>query len=237
MIKNGFMNIPAVINGNNEVGDGQHRIRVAKELSLPVKFVVEESFDIEKTATANNTQDGWKTRDYIHKNAVMRNINYQRFQTLREKFPWANPNTIYVAMGSNLTGGGTDKVIKAGNLSCTEGQYEEACKMLSWLESFNSELKNIRGSKHYFYCSMMFVRRTKLINAETLTQRVKTNFDFSYRLDSIEDTVNRIENACNFKVAIHNRVYFTDEYKKAVMLAKSKSEKNIYNYNKKDDQK
>ena len=43
--------------------DGQHRFSIARELGMPVKYVVvDQEFDISEI---NNTQDTWKLKDYL----------------------------------------------------------------------------------------------------------------------------------------------------------------------------
>lgn len=49
--------------GKLTILDGQHRFSIARELGMPVKYVIiDQDFDISEI---NNTQDTWKLKDYL----------------------------------------------------------------------------------------------------------------------------------------------------------------------------
>ena len=56
MKKHGFLNVPVVINLNNEIGDGQHREAAGESLGLPIKFCIEPNISIDETFDINNCQ-------------------------------------------------------------------------------------------------------------------------------------------------------------------------------------
>lgn len=216
MKKYGFMNCPIMINEKGEVAEGQHRVRVAKELGLPVKFTVQPGMGLDETITLNTGQKNWSVNDYLN-SMVDVNENYARFKQLQNLFAVSN-KVIYTAMGANVTGGGIEQVIKNGSLICTEEQYEEAIRTLKWVSIFNDVIKKAKtkGSKHDFYIALIFASRSNLVNVQTLTRRVIDNyFLVGSRFGNVEEMVGKIENAYNYKVAANNRIYLVDSYRKA----------------------
>ena len=217
MKKNGFLNCPIVINDEGEIGEGQHRDYVAEELGLPIKFVVEPKLNIEQARDLNTGQKNWGIFDYVHSDAVS-SKDYARFEQLANMFNY-NASTIYAAMGANVTGGGVEKLIKSGRLTCSNEQYEEAVKMLSWLQTFNYLLKEkkVTGTKSNFFVALLFVRRCEGINVQTLTQRVKEHYTkkIGDNFGSVKDCVVKISEMYNHGVQTGNRVYLGDAYQKA----------------------
>lgn len=217
MKKNGFINCPVLINEKGEVSDGQHRLMAASDIGLPIKFCVQEGMGIEETIDLNTGQRNWSTINYLHSKSL-NSKDYARFEQLATIFPFAQPSVIYAAMGGNLTGGSVEKMIKRNTLTCTESQYEEATKMLTWLSSFNDLIKvnKIKGSKGSFYIALLFARRSGLVNSQVLTKRVRDNFHiYGTYFSTVEDSVRKTEDAYNFKVPTNNRVYLVDAYRKA----------------------
>lgn len=80
--------------GKNEIVDGQHRFAIAKELGLPVYYVVDNSdVDISKI---NKAQRKWRPEDHCHKWASEGKEAYIELQEFHEQ--WQMPFTICAAM-------------------------------------------------------------------------------------------------------------------------------------------
>ena len=215
MKDNGFLNIPIVINNNCEIIDGQHRAFVAQELKLPIKFVVEPNADIETTKTVNSGQKNWSVLNFLHCD-VKKNADFARFEQLHNMFGYP-PDIIYASMGANITGGGAGGLIKNGSLKCSEEQYDEAVRMLTFIKPFDDFIKKskIKGLKSNFYVAVMFAARCERVNQSVLAQRIKDNFHvFGSYIGSTEDAVRKVESAYNYKVPSDNRVYLVDKYRK-----------------------
>lgn len=214
MKKHGFLTIPVVINKDNEIGDGQHRFAAGSDLGLPIKFCVEPNIDLEETYDINNCQKNWSQSDKVHSQAALGNDDYKRFEELRNTFG-KSFQVIFTAMGCGLTGGGFSSAIKHKTLTCSESQYEEAVKMLSWIGTFDDLAKKATGSKNSFYIAIMFARRQKGIDVGTLSKRIRDNFHiYDNHFGNVEQTVKKTEDVYNHKVPANNRVYFVDEYRK-----------------------
>ena len=66
------------------VKDGQHRLEIAKELGLPVPYVIEDQdFDV---AEVNCTSKPWTIRDYVEKHATNGNAEYIKAMQFAEEY-------------------------------------------------------------------------------------------------------------------------------------------------------
>lgn len=77
--------------------DGQHRLAIASEYGIPVKYVIENQ-DID-VAKLNDTSHAWTLPDYARKHAKTGNEDYQELLDYSEKYG------ISVAMSSGLLSG------------------------------------------------------------------------------------------------------------------------------------
>ena len=57
--------MPVVVTSNMEVIDGQHRLEACKKLGLEVLYVVNKTGNSKQIAVMNNTQKGWKNKDFL----------------------------------------------------------------------------------------------------------------------------------------------------------------------------
>lgn len=78
--------IPGIINENNEIIDGQHRLYVAKLLSIPFKFIICSGLRIAEVLEVNNSQKCWQTEDYLQSYIAQGNTNYQVLERFRKNY-------------------------------------------------------------------------------------------------------------------------------------------------------
>ena len=57
--------MPVVVTPSKEVIDGQHRLKACEKLGIPVSYVVNTAGSAKQIAVMNNTQKGWKNRDFL----------------------------------------------------------------------------------------------------------------------------------------------------------------------------
>jgi len=57
--------MPVVVTPSKEVIDGQHRLKACEKLGIPVSYVVNTAGSAKQIAVMNNTQKGWKNKDFL----------------------------------------------------------------------------------------------------------------------------------------------------------------------------
>lgn len=80
MSRSGWLkSCPAVVvrrDGKNFLKDGQHRLAIAKELGIPVSYVIDEAAKDLDVAEFNNSSRSWGINDYIARFAELGNKDY-----------------------------------------------------------------------------------------------------------------------------------------------------------------
>lgn len=107
-----------------EVRDGQHRFFIARELGLPVWFVV--SNDKADVAEINCAQKPWNSNDYAHRFAKRGNKHYSHLL----RFVEDTGIPLSVASGllyGHTTNGNCGKVFKSGGFEVRDVQYAATC--------------------------------------------------------------------------------------------------------------
>jgi hypothetical protein len=143
-------------NGSDQlvILDGQHRFAIARELGMPVKYViVDQEFDISEI---NNTQDTWKLKDYLSR--WQKDGKDEYFEI--EEFMKIHPN-VTLSMSISLLGGqnsaNTDlkNMYKEGKFKITAGARGKAYLIANAFESIieaNKDAKHNNMLKALYKC-------------------------------------------------------------------------------------
>lgn len=133
-LKNMLHLFPIVVDGEMQIIDGQHRLAAAKELNLPIYFVVDDEVNKADIAMVNNNRKSWTARDYIsfHANEGLR--PYKSLSKLLASYSKLTVMGAVKLMRPDLTsyfdthknmGGGNDTVkLRSGNI--TDAHFEHA---------------------------------------------------------------------------------------------------------------
>jgi len=143
-------------NGSDQLTilDGQHRFSIARELGMPVKYViVDQEFDISEI---NNTQDTWRLKDYLSRWQKAGKDAYFEI----EEFMSAHPNLTLSASISLLGGqyqGNTQlkNKYKEGNFSISSKSRGKAYQIANCFESIievNDDAKHNNLLKALYKC-------------------------------------------------------------------------------------
>lgn len=105
---------PIKVNKKMEVVDGQHRLALAKELGLPIKYMFDDG-DI-NVAELNSTSRAWNLSDYIHQYATLGYTQFTQLVALMETYPALRlTSTIAQAQGRTNSSSRKNDSIKDGS--------------------------------------------------------------------------------------------------------------------------
>src|SRR5689334_1668429 len=87
--KNQLPTNPIKVTKNFEVIDGQHRLEAAKELELPIYYMIVDDFEPEDLVEMHTIQSGWKIEDYLQNQVALGNENYIKFQQIMFQYDFS----------------------------------------------------------------------------------------------------------------------------------------------------
>ena len=99
--------MPIIVNEKLEVHEGQHRLKACEELGVPVGYVINVKATSKDIAIMNNTQMGWKNKDflkhyshYTHKNCG----EYNKIKRFDQDYPLPFHTMIMLLSGMSYQG-------------------------------------------------------------------------------------------------------------------------------------
>lgn len=188
--KNGQFS-PIIVNEKLEVIDGQHRLKALMLLNYPVAYIINETATSKDIAVINNSQKGWKNRDYLKHFSHNSHYNHSEYRKIEKFFeehglPFRVGLTLLydssaVAIGPGAKDRGPYPDFRKGTFKIKDlGQAEEIAKQLLKLKSFVPHLVTIIK-----FC-IAFLKVSKL-----------DNFDINLAYKQIEKNSNRFDKCYN----------------------------------------
>lgn len=83
--KHGML-VPAIVNDNYEIIDGQHRITLAEEIKIPVLFIILPGAGEQEMLSINNTARQWSPVDFVNLYKKQGVEVYKTFSALMSKY-------------------------------------------------------------------------------------------------------------------------------------------------------
>src|SRR5690348_13876868 len=69
---------PIIVDQDSNVIDGQHRLTAARELKLPIFYMIDNEINDSDIASLNSNKSNWQPLDYINYYARKGNNNYKQ---------------------------------------------------------------------------------------------------------------------------------------------------------------
>ena len=96
--------MPVVVTPSKEVIDGQHRLKACEKLGIPVSYVVNTAGSAKQIAVMNNTQKGWKNKDFLKHFSHSGHSNSSEYKKIEKFFEeYKLPFRVGIALLSNYT--------------------------------------------------------------------------------------------------------------------------------------
>lgn len=213
---------PVLVNENFEIVDGQHRFEAFKFLNLPVIYVVQAGIGETEISAMNTVSKNWDANNWINYYAnasSQQKQDYKFLQALKKMFPGYSPTVYDMTINGNVSGGGNQRV-KDGTYEVTLEQYNDATKILSWLDKFKTFVAGVSGKKEYLHKALVFCYRHPDVDNEYMLQKFEKYSNKLGAISSVDIAVSEIQNKIyNFDLRGNhepvNIVNAYDFYKKA----------------------
>ena len=207
--------IPVIVNEDMEVIDGQGRVMAAKELGVPVPYIIVKGTGIEECIESNRTQTGWALMNYINSYADRGNVSYQRLRTLIRNSRIKPTYIIPLAFRENATKSGKmDKTIKEGKLMLSKADAERAKWEADYLEKFVDIAKQIGGRKEHFMAALAYAyRQLTTQERNRLEEVIKKNVAFIPPLSAIDANLKVFDELYNKGLRKDNRINLEISYR------------------------
>jgi hypothetical protein len=79
--KTKYLLSPIIVNSRFQIIDGQHRFNAAKELGLPINYIICPDYQLKEVQLLNTNSKNWKREDYLN---AFCDLGYEHYVALRK---------------------------------------------------------------------------------------------------------------------------------------------------------
>lgn len=130
---------PLIVNKNMEIIDGQHRLKAADALGLPIYYIQDDTITKADIASMNNNRKGWSSHDYINFWARSGNHHYVKLAELLKAYPRITIKTAINLMDKENKGyfaTHTTVPMRTGQIKCDGHEMAmQICGLLKRMEN------------------------------------------------------------------------------------------------------
>lgn len=192
--KVGYIPIPIVVNERYEVIDGQGRLSACQQLGIPVSYMVIPGIGVEEMRELNRWLVKWVVGDDIRSYAASGMLPYIYLTQLIKEYRRFNLDIIYFAIHLR---GASSSDISAGNLECTEQQYNTARERLDFLSTVYDTVKRMPGSQNKMSRAVLFAYT--VIDSDKLFKAIEKYWSYAKSFSSFEDALNELTYVINYR--------------------------------------
>ena len=100
--KEKYLLTPIVVNQDYEIIDGQHRFQAAKEMNLPVNFIICNDYSLKEVQLLNTNMKNWKKEDYLNAYCDLGYPSYLKFREFMYDYPDFGLSAVEVILTQNI---------------------------------------------------------------------------------------------------------------------------------------
>jgi hypothetical protein len=184
------------INGGGEVIDGQHRIKAAMSVGVPIRYKQIKGAGSDEMFLMNSLQRNWSPFDHLHKFVVKGNPHYITFDEFVKQFPMFKYTEISMLLSNSLS------TIRRDTFESGEYVVKNEKKARLWTEY----LLELKPYFEKYYNKSIFVRafikiisnKKEFVFSEFL-HKVKLRPSMMVACGTVDQYVEMIETIYNYK--------------------------------------
>lgn len=197
--KNNLLDVnPILVNKNMDIIDGQHRLQAAKELKLPIYYIVSDKVEQEDIAILNSNKKLWHVADYVQYHAKNGLVAYKALQVFLRNNSFLPPSSaILIACGDIKP-----KDVRDGNLK--ELNLDEADSFMGRLSDIRNHFSEAFSRK--FVMALRACEKAKGYDHVRMVEKIALNPRAMKPCTTSKEYVKMLEEIYNYRV--QNKVRF-----------------------------
>jgi len=99
---------PIIVNEKFEIIDGQHRFEAAKQIGVPINFLIAPNYGLKEVQMLNENMKNWKKEDYLNAYCDLKHPEYLKFRNFMRRFTEFGMAACETILTGKLNGGSSN---------------------------------------------------------------------------------------------------------------------------------
>lgn len=199
-----YIEVPIIVNSNNQIIDGQHRFEAAKELDKDVYYIKVRNLNLDDVHRLNTNSKNWTAEEYMQGYCELGLKDYIKYRDFKRKYGFGHNETNAILTNRARMSGSkntdfNDGVFKIKDYDLAVKNAEKICMIREYYEGYKR--------RYFVYAMLELFENSDYSHVEFLN---KLSFQ-SVKLQDCTDVKGYlilIEDIYNFKRSKSNKVRF-----------------------------
>lgn len=199
-----YIEVPIIVNSNNQIIDGQHRFEAAKELGKDVYYIKVKNLNLDDVHRLNTNSKNWTAEEYMQGYCELGLEDYIKYRDFKRKYGFGHNETNAILTNRSRMSGSkntdfNDGVFKILDYDLAVKNAEKICMVREYYEGYKR--------RYFVYAMLELFENPDYSHVEFLN---KLSFQ-SVKLQDCTDVKGYlilIEDIYNFKRSKNNKVRF-----------------------------
>ena len=199
-----YIEVPIIVNSNNQIIDGQHRFEAAKELGKDVYYIKVRNLNLDDVHRLNTNSKNWTAEEYMQGYCELGLEDYIKYRDFKRKYGFGHNETNAILTNRCRMSGSkntdfNDGVFKILDYDLAVKNAEKICMVKEYYEGYKR--------RYFVYAMLELFENPDYSHVEFLN---KLSFQ-SVKLQDCTDVKGYlilIEDIYNFKRSKNNKVRF-----------------------------
>lgn len=196
--KNMLPQNPIMVNDKMQILDGQHRLKVAEMINIPIYYVVISSGNLSDVQMLNTNVRGWTVSDFLESYIALGKKDYKDLLDFAESNDLSISNSMYILAGGFQNNTVKSRLIRAfrdGNFKVTHKSYaKEFAKRLGDISKFTED--NVWKDREFMKA---LEKAYYVVKHDALMDNLQRSGTKFRRRVTIKDYIRDIEDVISYK--------------------------------------
>jgi len=190
------LQVPIIINAKYQIIDGQHRFEAAKQLGLPIYYIINHNYGLSEVHRLNMIGKNWTFYDYLDGYADAGIKDYVEARKFYRKYGFGSNEMLSLLLGfTNVAGGDNIQNFRNGFFKIKDlSEATRKAEMISSLKPFYDGYK-----KRGFVTALIILFSNKDFDFNVFLTKLSYQRDKLYDCANSKQYILRIEDIYNYK--------------------------------------
>jgi len=188
-----YLMSPIIVNSKMEIIDGQHRYESAKNLELPIRYIVDISAGLRAVQLLNAKNKDWTPTDYMESYIKLGNKDYILYKEFKEKYKL--PHQVCQVLLNGSFGRTVSHGFNNGEFKIQNLEYSETVA-----QTVTESYEYYQGSKRRSYVyAIAKLSKKEEFNSNKYIRKLKIQQSKMYDCSNTAQYIELIESIYNYK--------------------------------------
>lgn len=200
-----YIPVPIIVNEKHQIIDGQHRFTAARDLGLPIYYIVIPGLKLKDVQTLNTNTQNWGNKEFLESFCKMGYDDYLIFREFKNETGFNYGSCLALLTNSVSRSGQHQRDFEKGLFKVTD--YKGGCIKANKIKELKEFFEEGFNSSSFITC-MLKVFKNRKYNHKVFLRKLALQPKALKKQNGWKQYMQEVQEIYNYRTAEDNRVYF-----------------------------